>query len=123
MRVIIISFLALFILAGCGQSDVERVKGIQSDAHHTGKIIKKDRGNDRILVEELISNSDQPLSTLWITINDETEVLDTEGNVISFGKLKRGQLIEAWNNGMILESLPGQTTAIKINLLPKHQTA
>ena len=116
MKKIIFSAIILFILSSCSESNVELAKDVSGDAHHVGEILKKSKS--RILVEEVLSNYGQPLSQVWVTINSETVMLDSEGNQIEINGLKKGQLVEVWNDGRILESYPAQTNAIKIKLIP-----
>ncbi|KMJ59096.1 hypothetical protein AB685_08510 [Bacillus sp. LL01] len=114
MRKTIYIVLTLFLVA-CGSDEVEIASNLKSDAHHIGKIVKVDRKNNRLFLEEIQNHLDQPLSKIWITINEETELLSDHNNEIKTTDLKKGDHVEVWNNGRILESNPGQTTAVKIN--------
>jgi uncharacterized protein YcfL len=118
MRRLILCIIVLFILVGCGQNDLERVKGISSDAHHIGKIVEKNKESKKILVKELIANIyDEPI-VVSISIFNSTSIYDTEGNEINFEDLKKGQLVEVWIDGFLSETDPVKGGAKKLILIP-----
>ncbi|MGY3718471.1 DUF3221 domain-containing protein [Sutcliffiella cohnii] len=115
MKKLVFAIVIVFLLAACDtHDDMELKVDATSDAQHIGKIIRKSKNT--ILVEELVSVNGQPLGKIWVSINDETEIVDSEGTTIKFAQLKKGQLVEVWNNGIILESDPAKTKALKIKI-------
>jgi hypothetical protein len=118
MRGLIQCIIVLFILAGCGQNDLDRIKGISSDAHHIGKIVEVNKESNKILVNELIANIyDEPVS-VRVSILNSTSIYDAEGDEIKFHDLKKGQLVEVWIDGFLRESDPVQGGAKKLILIP-----
>ncbi|QOY34755.1 hypothetical protein AWH56_018785 [Anaerobacillus isosaccharinicus] len=114
MRAAIIFVLGILFIVGCSSTELERLKET-SNADHIGKITKIDTDGNRILVNELITNNDT--SAIWLSIVDDTELLDSEGNTINFRDFKKGKLLEVWNSGGGFLSEPRQATAAKVILL------
>lgn len=50
----------------------------------------------------------------WITIKEETDILDPRGREMIWSELETGFRVEVWITGPILESYPTQVTASKI---------
>lgn len=114
-----ILLLILLTLFGCSTSDIERVNSIASEAHHVGKIIEKDEARNRILVDEILISIDRnEPSLIWFKISDETILVDADENKVDYTKLGKGDLVEVWNDGVILHSYPGQGLATKIKMIP-----
>ncbi|MCG1021472.1 DUF3221 domain-containing protein [Sutcliffiella horikoshii] len=86
------------------------------DAHHLGKVLQKK--GETILLEEQYNHYNQPLSKLWVTVNEVTEILTAEGEETTISVVRKGDMVEVWNDGVVLESHPGKTTALKLRKLP-----
>ncbi len=66
-------------------------------------------------LDELIGNA------IWLSIEDETELVDIDGKTVSFEELIVGSRVEAWVSDEILLSYPAQGGARKILLIDRHQ--
>jgi hypothetical protein len=118
MRMIILSVFFALIVVGCSSSDqLERLIE-SSDADHIGKIMKIDQTANKILVKERRNIDDH--SPIWLSITAETEMFNAKGKQISFTELKKGSLLEAWNEGGVFLSDPRLATAKKVIILPKN---
>ncbi len=53
-------------------------------------------------------------NAIWLTIDEETKIMDNEGRFMMFEDLEVGKNVRAWTTGMILESYPAQGTAFVI---------
>lgn len=62
-------------------------------------------------IEGLIGNA------IWLTIDEETEILDCQGKAISLENLMLEENVKAWTKGVILESYPAQSSALRIELI------
>ncbi|RXJ04410.1 DUF3221 domain-containing protein [Anaerobacillus alkaliphilus] len=113
MKQLFITLIALFLIVGCGPSDLEKIQEITSDAHHKGKITKID---DRVLVQELIANYYPTPVVVSLLVSNKTEILDANDNKIDFSELRKGQLVEVWVDGW-RESDPLKAGALKIKLI------
>lgn len=72
--------------------------------------VKNINGQTSILVKK--HQNDKGYSELIFHINENTRI-----NTNSIADLQKGQTIEIYYSGMVTRSLPGQTTAIAINLV------
>ncbi len=66
-------------------------------------------------LEELDGNAS------WLTINKETIILDEDGNALVIKDIEKGEKVEVWITGMVLESYPTQTVATKIIVLKETE--
>lgn len=103
------------LLTGCATNHYDC---LDASADHIGEVIEIDIERQRILIDEFYSTYSFNLSKKWITVRDDTELQDSRGKEVSFHNLKLGDLVVAWNNGVIQDSYPSQTTAIKLRIVP-----
>lgn len=83
----------------------------------TGKIKKIE--NERVLIvneTKKNGNTDDPVA-VWVTLTEDGIITKKGGSEkLSFDKLAAGQQVNAWSIGMMLQSYPGQTSAVKIEI-------
>ena len=84
------------------------------DPYITGNIY--DVGEERILIAEGIEDEDEfdimfSGKAIWLSITEETKILNSNNEEISFNELEVGEKVTAWTTGLILESYPEQGTA------------
>lgn len=80
----------------------------------TGHIISiSDEGNIRILVTGSHANN-SGLSATMYSLEESTKVEDTEGNGLEAADLKVGMKVTVWNTGIVAESFPAQSGALKV---------
>jgi hypothetical protein len=87
------------------------------EAGITGKITSFDEKENRILIineRKKNGNSDDPEAT-WVSLQEDG-ILIVDGSKVSSGLEKSmiGKWAKAWSNGLMLQSYPGQTSAVKI---------
>ncbi len=80
----------------------------------TGNIY--DVGGESILIAEGIEDEDEfgimfSGKAIWLSITEETKILNSNNEEISFDELEVGQKVTAWTTGPIAESYPEQGTA------------
>lgn len=83
----------------------------------TGKV-KKIENNRVLIVDETKKNgnTDDPVA-VWVTLTADGIVKKKDGKEkLSFDKLAVGQQVNAWSTGMMLQSYPGQTSVVKIEI-------
>lgn len=113
---LITTFVIIITVYNQESPEVDFKQVTTGDANHVGEIIQKK--GESVLIEERYTHFNQPLSLIWITINDETDIFTDQQEETTLTKLKKGDMVEVWNDGMILESYPAKTTALKIRRLP-----
>lgn len=89
----------------------------QSSGDVTGKI-KKIENNRVLIVDETKKNgnTDDPIA-VWVKLTEDGIVMKKGGKEkLSFDKLAVGQQVNAWSTGMMLQSYPGQTSVVKIEI-------
>lgn len=80
----------------------------------TGHIISiSDEGNIRILVTGSHANNSGVSATMY-TLEASTKVEDTEGKGLEAADLKVGMKVTVWNTGIVAESFPAQSGALKV---------
>ncbi|MEF3311843.1 DUF3221 domain-containing protein [Paenibacillus sp. GYB004] len=83
----------------------------------TGKIKKIE--NERVLIVDETKkngNTDDPVA-VWVTLTEDGIVTKKgSGEKLSFDKLAEGQQVKAWSTGIMLQSYPGKTSAVKIEI-------
>lgn len=84
----------------------------------TGKVL--DVTNDNVVRVLVDSTSETISGQIWVAINDDTTIIDKEGNVVMpddiVGIFEVGQSVSFASDGMIMESYPMQTSAIYVYL-------
>lgn len=82
----------------------------------TGYIVSlSDEGQTRILVTgQHPSSGGSGTSATMYTLEESTKVEDSEGEVLEAGDLKVGMKVTVWNSGIVAESFPAQSGAIKV---------
>jgi hypothetical protein len=88
------------------------------EGYMSGKIeiIEQDRA---LIVNKLKKNgnSQDPEAT-WVSLSNDGKIyMEGKPEVLSFDKLAVGQQVHAWTSGLMLDSYPGQTSALKIEIL------
>ena len=88
-----------------------------NEAGITGKIRAFDKEQKRILIvneQKKNGNSDDPEAT-WVTLTGDGILVISGSNVFSgFDKSIIGREAKAWSTGVMLQSYPGQTSAVKV---------
>jgi eight-cysteine-cluster-containing protein len=84
------------------------------DPYITGNIY--DLNEESILIAEGVEDEDEfgimfTGKAIWLSITDETKILDINDEEILFNDLEVGQKVTAWTTGVIAESYPEQGTA------------
>jgi eight-cysteine-cluster-containing protein len=54
---------------------------------------------------------------IWLTIGENTEMMDKNGLSIDFGRLTIGSRVEVWVDGPVIDTYPSQGTALRIVLI------
>lgn len=75
----------------------------------------------RVLIvdrDQTVGQTGDPIAT-WISFTGDAEILQETGESLSFDDLAIGQRVEAWSTGMMLDSYPGQTAAVRLII---HET-
>ncbi|MCA1322412.1 YobA family protein [Bacillus tianshenii] len=116
-------FLLLF---GCGTADEDNSTGSDNAPSTdnaedeeavedlTGHIISiSNEGNIRILVTGSQANSSGVSATMY-TLEESTKVSDTDGKAMDAADLKIGMKVTVWNTGIVAESFPAQSGALKV---------
>lgn len=125
-------FSCFFLLLGCGTAydnngnqngtgsdaapPTDNMENEDEDAVEdlTGHIISvSDEGNIRILVTGSPANSSGVSATNY-TIDDSTKVEDTAGKKLEAADLKVGMKVTVWNSGIVAQSFPAQSGALKV---------
>ena len=57
---------------------------------------------------------------MWLVVEEETEILDHEGNALDLEDLEAGMTIEGWITGLVIETDPPSATASKIVVLEEE---
>lgn len=109
----ILLFLLASSLVGCNSSDNSKKNNIEYEIFEA-EVIDNEGG---LLVspdEESVeyTSSDKIMVELL-----DAEILDEKGNTVDSDKLKPGDRLRIYYNGMILESYPAQITANKIEVI------
>jgi hypothetical protein len=88
----------------------------EQPADITGKITKIEEKRALIVDEtKKNGNTDDPEAT-WVSMNPDGKLV-RGGESIRFEDLKVGQQVQAWSTGLMLQSYPGQTSAVKLEVL------
>ncbi|MBU9711771.1 DUF3221 domain-containing protein [Evansella tamaricis] len=122
--IIILLVLICFIVSACGTiqdpSSVSQPQG-EEEPHITGLIYNVSESS--ILVVEGIASVDMDQSewegkdAISFSLSDETSILDRDNVEISKEELQKGDKVEAWHTGTVLESYPLQAEAVKVRKL------
>jgi hypothetical protein len=87
------------------------------EADISGKITEIE--GERILViddHKKNGNSNDPVA-VWFTLTEDGKIVRSgEKETVAFDKLKVGMQVKAWFTGIMLDSYPGQTTALKAEI-------
>lgn len=84
-----------------------------------GEILQIEGGErPRVLLQGGPMSSGEPL-LVWLTIDEDTEILFPNGDSAQFADLAMGQLIQAELSGPMLTSYPAQAGARSITILPE----
>jgi hypothetical protein len=131
MKLKCIALISCFLLLlGCGTSNdnnsdqngtgsdsappTENTEGEEAVEDLTGHIISiSDEGNIRILVTGSQANSTGVSATMY-TLDESTKVKDTDGKGLEAADLKIGMKVTVWNTGIVAESFPAQSGALKV---------
>lgn len=118
---------AILLITACGGGDTSNKQGtgdnppIQDDMHPVKAI---DRGeiiqtsNNSLLITTFVDKgADSYVDAISFQINDQTELLSKNEEVVTLDQLTVGAQVEAWHTGVVAESYPAQATAVKIVLL------
>lgn len=57
---------------------------------------------------------------IWLTIGENTEIIDENGLSIDFGRLTIGSRVEIWVDGPVLQTYPTQGIALRIVLIEEE---
>lgn len=118
---------ALLLLAACGEGDSNNEQGvgnqpiIQDDvqavkAIDRGEIIQS--SNNSLLITTYVDKgSESYVDAISFRVDDHTELLNKNGEVVTLIEMTVGSQVEAWHTGVVAESYPAQATAVKIVLL------
>lgn len=81
------------------------------DPYITGNIY--DIKEESILVAEGVNEEDAMFfgKAIWLSVTEETKILNSGNEEISFEELKIGERVTAWTTGVIAESYPERGTA------------
>jgi eight-cysteine-cluster-containing protein len=84
------------------------------DPYITGSIY--DINEERVLVTEGVEDEDElgimfTGKAIWLSVTEETKILNSNDEEISFNELEIGERVTAWTTGVIAESYPEQGTA------------
>ena len=80
---------------------------------YNGTIVKIDSLNHRILI--LVDGEKEP--SIYFSFNEHSEMVSTNGLLITFDDLKVKQEVHLWSTGTINESMPAQAMARKLELV------
>ncbi|KMJ59930.1 hypothetical protein AB685_03520 [Bacillus sp. LL01] len=82
----------------------------------TGYIVSiSDEGQTRILVTgQHPSSGGSGTSATMYTLEESTKVENSEGEALEAADLKAGMKVTVWNSGIVAESFPAQSGAIKV---------
>ncbi|MCG1022867.1 DUF3221 domain-containing protein [Sutcliffiella horikoshii] len=82
----------------------------------TGYIVSlSDEGQTRMLVTgQHPSSGGSGTSATMYTLEESTKVEDSEGETLEAADLKVGMKVTVWNSGIVAESFPAQSGAIKV---------
>lgn len=87
------------------------------EAEIVGKIKSFDKDNNRILIvneQKKNGNSEQPEAT-WVNLTDDGMLIVSGSNVFSgFDKSIVGREAKIWTTGVMAQSYPAQTSAVKV---------
>lgn len=85
-----------------------------------GEITNIDHENHRILIvneQEKNGNTDDPVAN-WAQLTQDGKVRSSsQVEDLTFDDLKVGQQVKAWSTGLFLQSYPGQTSVVKIEIV------
>jgi hypothetical protein len=88
------------------------------ESYISGKIEKIEQ--DRVLIVNKLKkngNTQDPEAT-WVSLSKDGKIyMEGKPEVQTFDKLAVGQQVHAWTFGVMLDSYPGQTSALKIEIL------
>ncbi|SCY51409.1 DUF3221 domain-containing protein [Alkaliphilus peptidifermentans] len=113
---LLIGVTLAFNLIGCKQvEDHEEYIGIRGLI--TELNITEDRVN--ILVEGEVEEDTQ-YDLAWVTITENTVVIDIDGSEGSTEQLQEGQLVEVWFDGGVNESYPVQGSVKRIKIVENN---
>jgi len=82
------------------------------EPHVTGTIHEIDKKGERILILE--DGQEQP--TYWVSFNEFSVMVRADGGSVTFADLLAERKVRVWTTGMVLESMPAQATARKLEL-------
>jgi hypothetical protein len=94
------------------------ISDFAQEGYSSGKIEKIDK--DRILIVNRLEkngNSDDPVATFVGLTKDGRIYIHGNTEPQTFDKFEIGQEVRAWTSGLMLDSYPGQTTALKIEIM------
>lgn len=110
--IIVLIFLMIGVLYFVFRVDTNNQEIIE-DSFVVGEIY--DISDDRVLIAEQRNEFGEFFGAAgWFRITEETEILNQKMEKIDFNELSLGLKVEAWSDGMILESYPVQTSAKRI---------
>lgn len=121
---LILSIITLMFISMCSlpvfadkSAEVENLLFVADTCVYQGEImeINDNDGRKSILVQKE-EESDYTYQSLIFHINEDTRI-----NTNDFSDLEKGQIVEIYYSGMVTRSLPGQTTAIAINILDQQK--
>lgn len=92
-----------------------KVFTIGQEPHMKGKVSKIDESGRLLIVstEKYLDAEKKEPEADWYTMASDAELL-YQGKPISLKDIKAGAMVDAWNEGLVLTSYPGQTTGLKL---------
>jgi len=123
---------AILLLAACGGEDISNNQGtgnqppIEDDVQAVKAIDKGEIvqiNNNVLLITTFADKGDDSyVEAISFQVDEETELLNTSGEVVALDNLTVGTQVEAWHTGTVAESYPSKATAAKIVLLDDEKT-
>lgn len=92
----------------------------RSEAGLTGKIAAIDAAKRQVLIideSRKNGNTDDPVATFATLAPDGVIIIAGGNEPATFADLSVGQQVRAWSTGLMLQSYPGQTIAVKIEIV------
>lgn len=87
------------------------------DAGISGKITKIEDGRILVLDDHKKNGDTEDPYAAWIKLTDDGKIVRSGGGeAVSFETLAVGMKVKAWFTGIMLQSYPGQTSALKIEI-------
>lgn len=98
---------------------------LPQQADITGKITSIQEKERRVLIvdrEKTFGTERKMVVATWVKIELDTAMKQkVSEKPLTFEDLKVGQTVEAWSSGLMLDSYPGQTSALELNVLASEQ--